>query len=143
MTPLPHRSEARRRGFTLAEMVIALAVLAATGSLAAAALTQLLADRSRLDARVEAVEAAANALEEARARPWDQLTPEWAAARPTPPVLARWTGSKLTVKVEPEPGRPRVRRVTAEVTWDRGQSDPWKPVTLTTLIAARTTGGKP
>lgn len=133
----------RRRGFTLGEVVIALAVLATAGSLVAAALTQLLADRSRLDARLEAVEAAANALEEARARPWDGLTPEWAAARSAPPVLARWPGSKLMVKVEPEPGRPRVRRVTAEVTWDRGESEPWKPVTLTTLVAARTTGGKP
>ncbi len=132
-----------RRGFTLGEVVIALAVLAAAGSLVAVALTQLLADRSRLDARLEAVEAAANALEEARARPWDGLTPEWAAALPTPPVLARWPGSKLTVKVVPEPGRPRVRRVTAEVTWDRGEMEPWKPVSLTTLVAARTTGGKP
>ncbi|HYH65822.1 MAG TPA: hypothetical protein VD866_14080, partial [Urbifossiella sp.] len=103
----------------------------------------LLADRSRLDAQVEAVEAAVNALEEARARPWDGLTPEWAAARPTPPALARWPGGKLTVKVEPEPGRPRVRRVTAEVSWDRAGMEPWPAVSLTTLVAARTTGGKP
>jgi type II secretory pathway pseudopilin PulG len=133
----------RRRAFTLGEVVIALAVLAAAGTIAATALTRLLADRSRLDARLEAVEAATNALEEARARPWDGLTPEWAAARPTPPVLARWPGSKLTVKVEPEPGRPRVRRVTAEVSWDRGEAEPWPAVSLTTLVAARTTGGKP
>jgi len=133
----------RRRGFTVGEVLIALALLATAGTLAATAMTRLLADRSRLDAQVEAVEAATNALEDARARPWDGLTPEWAAARPTPPALARWTGSKLTVKVEPEPDRPRVRRVTAEVTWDRGESEPWPTVSLTTLVAARTPGGKP
>lgn len=132
-----------RRGFTVGEVLIALALLAAAGALAATALTGLLADRSRLDARLEAVEAATNALEEARARPWDDLTPAWAAARPTPPVLTRWAGAKLTLTVEPEPGRPRVKRVTALVTWDRPDAEPWPPLSLTALVAARTTGGKP
>ncbi|MFO0797855.1 MAG: hypothetical protein U0804_10275 [Gemmataceae bacterium] len=132
-----------RRGFTVGEVLLALALLAAAGALAVTALTSLLADRSRLDARLEATEAATNALEEARARPWDELTPAWATARPTPPVLARWPGAKLTLTVEPEPDRPRVKRVTATVTWDRPEMEPWPPVSLTTQLAARTAGGKP
>ena len=142
MTPRTRSTRRPRPGFTVGEVLIALAVLTAAGALAAEGLTRLLADRSRLDARWEAAEAANNALEEARARPWDDLTPEWSAARPTPPSLGRWTGSKLTVRVEPEAGRPRVKRVTAEVRWDR-EGEPWPTVTLTTLVAARTTGGQP
>lgn len=133
----------RRPGFTVGEVLVALAVLAATATLSAEALLRTAAERSRLDARLEAADAAANALEAARARPWDDLTPEWAAARPTPAALARWPDAKLTVRVEPEPDRPRVKRVTAEVRWERKGLSPWPAVTLTTLVAARTTGGKP
>ena len=131
-----------RPGFTVAEVLVALAVLAAATALAAEAATQLAADRSRLEARREAAEAAANALEEARAVPWGDLTAEWAAHRPAPPGLARWPGGKLTVTVSPETDRPRVKRVTAAVSWDR-PGEPWPTTTLTTLIAARAAGGKP
>ena len=137
------RTRPSRPAFTVGEVLIALAVLTAAADLSAEGLTRMLADRSKLDARREAVEAAANALEQARARPWDGLTPEWAATRALPPSLARWPGGKLTVRVEPESNRPRVRRVTAEVSWDRGDGDPWPTTSLTTLVAARTTGGKP
>jgi hypothetical protein len=132
-----------RPAFTVGEVLVALALLAAAGALAAEALTRLMADRSRLDARLEATEAAANALEAARARPWDDLTPEWAAKQSAPPALSRWAGSRLTVKVDLEAGRPRVKRVTAAVSWDRPGLEPWPQVSLTTLVAARTTGGKP
>jgi hypothetical protein len=140
MTP---RSSTRRPGFTIGEVLIALAVLAATATLSAEAILRTAAERSRFDARLEAADAAANALEAARARPWDDLTPEWAAAQPVPAALARWPDSKLTVRVEPEPDRPRVKRVTAEVRWERKGLAPWPVVTLTTLVAARTAGGKP
>jgi prepilin-type N-terminal cleavage/methylation domain-containing protein len=132
-----------RAGFTIGEVLVALAVLAAAATLSAEALTRTAAERSRLDARLEAVDAAANALEAARARPWDDLTPEWAAAQAAPASLARWPDSKLTVRVEPEPDRPRVKRVTAEVSWERKGLAPWPTVALTTLVAARSAGGKP
>ena len=139
MTALPHT----RRGFSLVEAVVALAVLAIAAVLVAEFATWSLAERGRTDARLEALTAATNVLEEARAKPWDELTPEWAAARKLPaPVAARWSDCKLTVKVVAEADRPRVKRVTAEVAW----TDPKRalaPVALTALLAARTPEGKP
>ena len=132
-----------RAGFTVAETVIALAVLAGAAALTAEMVTRALADRSRLEARAEAVDAAVNVLEAARARPWDQLTPEWAAALAVPESLSRWPDSRLTVTVEPVPDRPRAKRVTAEVRWEREGREPWPSVTLATVVAARTSEGKP
>ncbi|MBN9520359.1 hypothetical protein J0H58_17820 [bacterium] len=140
MTPRPPNP---RPGFTVGEVLIALAVLATAATLSAEALLRTAAERSRFDARMEAADAAANVLEATRVRPWDDLTPEWAAAQPVPAALARWPDSKLTVRVEPERDRPRVKRVTAEVRWERKGLAPWSVVTLTTLVAARTSGGKP
>lgn len=139
MTP----SSRMRHGFTVMECMIALAVLSGAAALVAEMVTRSLVDRSRLDARAEAVDAVTNALERARARPWEELTPQWAKAQVPPESLARWSEARLTVVVEPEPNRPRVKRVTAEVTWDRPQAHAWPPVTLTTLIAARTVEGNP
>ena len=132
-----------RAGFTAIEAVIALAVLAGAATLTAEMVTGALADRSRLEARAEAVEAAANMLEHARARSWDELTPEWAGSQVVPESLSRWPDSRLRVTVEPMPDRPRAKRVTAAVRWDREGREPWPAVVLTTVIAARTTEGKP
>jgi prepilin-type N-terminal cleavage/methylation domain-containing protein len=126
-----------RRGFTLAEVGIALAILAGAAVLVVQLTTWVLAERARTDARLEATDAAANLLEQARARPWDDLTDEWAKAQRLPDHLAaRWPEGKLAVRVEPERDRPRVKRVTVEVRWDRSD-----PVTMTALFAARTAGG--
>jgi len=135
-------SRALRRGFTIIECGVALAALAAIGVIAAQLATWSASERARLDARLEAIEAATNLLEQARARPWEELTPEWASSQQLPDYLAtRWPRGRLTVRVEAEPERPGVKRVTVEVYW--GGGGPERAVTLTALLAARTAGGAP
>jgi hypothetical protein len=124
--------------------MVSLAVLAGAAVLVAELATQSLAERARADARLEAVEAAVNVLEQARARSWSDLTPEWASAQKLPDHLAaRWPDGRLSVRVEPEASRPRVKRVTVEIKWAEPGRAGWLPVTTTGLFAARATEGKP
>ena len=130
-----------RRGFTITEIALALGALATVAIIVAQLATWSLGERARADARLEAVEAATNVLEEARARPWDELTPEWAEGQRLPDHLAqRWRDSRLTVRVEPEPDRPQLKRVTVEVRCG-GDVGPVQPVTLSALFGARAVGG--
>lgn len=133
-----------RRAFTIAEAAIALGLLAGVGVMVAQLATWAVDQRAALDARLDAAEIAANELEQARAVPWDGLTPEWAAGRALPAhVLDRWPDARVTVRAGPEPGRPRVKRVTVEVKWAAGKKAAWLPTTLTALFAARAAGGGP
>jgi prepilin-type N-terminal cleavage/methylation domain-containing protein len=134
-----------RRGFTLPEMLLALAALAVAAVLAAQLGTGALAERARTDARLDAADAAGNVLEAARALPWDGLTPAWAAGQKLPEFVAdRLADGALTATVEPEPDRPRVKRVTVTVRWTHDSSRPARPVRLVGLFAARTAeGGRP
>jgi prepilin-type N-terminal cleavage/methylation domain-containing protein len=141
-----HTTEGHRRsprhGFTLTECAIALAVLATCAVIVAKLATETLADRSRLEARFEAEQIAANVLEQARAVPWDGLTPTWASERQLPPeVLQRWPNTRLVVRVESEPNRARVKRIVVEVRWEGEKFTKWPAVGLTALFAARNGGG--
>jgi hypothetical protein len=139
--PLGAVTGRRRRGFTVTEIALALGALATVAIIVAQLATWSLAERARADARLEAVEAATNVLEEARARPWDELTPEWAEAQRLPDHLAqRWRDGRLAVRVEPEPERPKVKRVTVEVRCGSNVGRV-QPVTLSALFAARAAGG--
>jgi hypothetical protein len=132
----------RRPGSTLTEVALALGALASVAVIVAQLATWSLAERIRTDARLEAVEVATNLLEEARARPWDELTAEWAADQRLPDHLAeRWPEGRLAVRVEPEPERPQVKRVTVEVRCRGVGSE--QPVTISALFAARAAGGGP
>lgn len=131
----------RALGFTVAECAIALAVLAGVSVLAAEMGTTSLSHRSRLEARFEAGQVAQNVLECARATPWDELTADWAKQQKLPAhVVERWRYETLAVRVEPEPDRPRVKRVTVEIRWTADGAS-WPAVTFTALFAARTAGG--
>lgn len=131
----------RRSGFTVLEAVVALSIL----SLATVGVAQLAAwastERARAEARTEAAELAANVLEEARTRPWSDLTPEWAKSKPIPEgVFPRLAIAKLIVTVEAEPERPRVKRVTVTIAWPDEASR--QPVVLVGLFASRSGGEK-
>ncbi len=135
---------ARRRAFTLVESIIALGVLTASVAVAAELVAWAIGERVRTDNRADAAEAAANVLEDARGRGWDAVTPEWAAAQKLPDSLAaRLPDGRLAAAVEPEAGRPRVKRVTVTVEFGVGNRGPQPPVTLAALFAARTAGEKP
>ena len=138
------RSTKFRRGFTLTEVLVAVTVLAGAAALVAQFAVWTLGERARTDARLEAVEAATNVLEEARARPWNDLTAEWASNHRLPENLAaRWPDCRLSVSVEPEEKRPKIKRVTVEIKWTETARATWPAVKLTALFAARTAEGKP
>ena len=141
------RSPAGRRGFTIAETMVALGILGAVLLLLAQLAVVVLRERQRSAARQDALETAANVLEAARACPWDDLTPAWAARQRLPePVAGRLRNGRLEVRVEPEASRPHTRRVTVEVRWSLADDRPAPPVRLVGLRSARSapaTGDKP
>jgi hypothetical protein len=104
--------------------------------------TRSLAERARSDERVAAIEAAANLLEAARARPWADLTADWAAGQRLSDDLAgRLREARFTVGVEPDADRPRVKRVTVDLRWRHGDGAQARAVTLVGLFAERSAGG--
>ena len=137
-----HIRHSARPGFTIMETVLALGVLTTAAVLVAQLGTWSLAERARAGERFAAVEAAANVLEAARARPWADLTPEWAAGQRLPDDLAaRLRGAALAVRVDTEPTRPRVKRVTVELGWTHADRAKARTVTLVGLFADRAAGG--
>jgi prepilin-type N-terminal cleavage/methylation domain-containing protein len=127
-----------RRGFTAVEMTLALTLLGVVMVLVARASYSATAERWRTAARQGALEAATNLLEVARARSWDALTPEWAAAQRLPEA---WTQTqpdgKLDVQIEPEASVPHAKRVTVTIGWDFRPGIPPQEVQLVTLLSAR------
>src|SRR5262249_21589961 len=145
-TPPPAKpgegSQRGRPGFTLLETLIALGILATATVLVAQLGALALAERTRADDRLLAVEAAANILEAARARPWADLTPDWAAAqRLSDDLTDRLPEALLTVRVEPESDRPGVKRLTVELGWKQRDGTPAWPVTMVGMFADRSAGG--
>jgi prepilin-type N-terminal cleavage/methylation domain-containing protein len=131
-----------RPGFTLLECVIALGVLAAVTVFVAQLATWSLTERQKADERLTALELAANVLEAARARPWADLTPAWADGQRLPDELAaRLLDARLTVRVEPEPDRPHVKRVNVELKWKHHDRMQARTVALVGLFADRSAGG--
>jgi hypothetical protein len=125
-------------GFTIAEVVIATAILAALMVVVTEVGYHSMRERARIAHRQTALETAGNVLEAARARPWDELTPEWAAKQDlTEETKSALPEGSLTVRVEPVPERPRIRRVTVEVRWQVEEGKPAERVQLVSLFSAR------
>jgi len=137
------RGSSPRRAFLAMEAVAAVGLMLVALMLVAEIGTWSIVERSRNTARQQALEEAANALELARGRPWDDLTPDWAAAQRLPEGTTRLHDGKLTIRVEQESNRPRTKRVTAVVSWKHGSRE--ETVELVALLSARTAdmGGKP
>ena len=127
----------RRVGFTIAEMLVCLAVLVVVMALIAQTAGWTAAERARAAARLAAVEAAGNVLESARAVSYEGLTAEWARARTLPTDEALLPpDTTLTVRVEPDATHARLKRVTVEVHWQAG-SEPRQTVRLVGLVGPR------
>jgi len=135
-----------RGGFTIAEIMATLGILGVALALVAEVGLLALRERARAADRQSAQELAANVLESARALPWEELTPDWAAGRRLPAVYAE-RGWGLEVRVgAADKLRPLARRVTVTVRWRSVGGPPPRPVELVGLFAARSapaTGGKP
>ena len=132
------RFQARCRGFTLTETVVALGILG--GVLLAVAQFGYLAlcERQRNIARQDALEAAANVMESARVLPLEDLTPAWAGRQHMPePLAQRLRDGELQVRVEPEPSRPHTKRLTVEIRWSPDDGKPAQRVELVALRSAR------
>jgi Tfp pilus assembly protein PilV len=130
----PARAD-KRHGFTMLEFVIAFSVLATAMLLVAQLVTWTLAERSRALLQQEAVEAAVNVLEVARATPWDRLDADWAKAQKAPDSLAeRLNAPQWSVRVSNEADRPLTKRVTVEI-----EGKNIGPVHMTALFSARST----
>jgi type II secretory pathway pseudopilin PulG len=128
----------RRTGFTIMETAIALALLCFAMVLVAQLGTWTLAERARAEERLAAIEGVANLLEAARARPWADLTPQWAAEqRLTDNLADRLHEAVLTVRVEREPDRPRVKRVTVQLAWTHGDGATARTAAAVGLFADR------
>ena len=137
MTPTRTRP---RSGFTIVESVFALAMLAIVVVAVAELTTFAIAERTRADDRIGALTVAENVLESARARPWADLTPEWAASQTLPDdLLTDRPGRKLTVTVAPVDDRLRLKQVTVTIAWNRSASIPVREIRLTALFADRPT----
>ncbi len=135
-----------RGGFTITETVIALGILGLVLTLMMGVSLTVLRERFRVSDRQAAQELAANVLESARACPWEDLSGTWASAQRLPGSFLE-RGWRLEVRVEPEKGRPLVKRVTAAVHWRSGGNPPDLSVELAGLFSGRDTtapkGGKP
>lgn len=130
-----------RRAFTVMETTLAIGILSVGLVLVGELVAWSLAERTRLLTRQEAIEAAANIMEAARACPWEQLDAEWAARQRLPESLAaRLHEGRVAVRVEQEKHVPTLKRLTVVI---EGKQMP--PVQLTGLYSARTvkTGGRP
>jgi hypothetical protein len=120
------------------ETVIALGMLSLAMVLVAQLGTWTLAERVRAEERLAAIEGVGNVLEAARARLWSDLTPEWAAEqRLTDDLADRLHEAVLTVRVEPESDRPRVKRVTVQLGWTHGDGATARTVAAVGLFADR------
>jgi hypothetical protein len=133
-----NRHTGRRSGFTIMETSIALGMLLLAMVLVAQLGTWMLAERVRAEERLAAIEGVANVLEAARARPWKDLTPEWAAEqRLTDDLADRLYEAELTVRVEPEADRPRVKRVTVQLAWTHTDGATARTAAVVGLFADR------
>ena len=125
-----------RPGFTLVEVMVATALTVVALGLIATMAAWNYRERAQHQARHLALEAANNALEAARATPWDKLTPEWAASKQLTddPWLPE---GKLEVTVADEPGDKGLKRVVAKVSWMVSADRPRLDVELVGFFAAR------
>jgi prepilin-type N-terminal cleavage/methylation domain-containing protein len=140
------RNAQRASGFTIMELIAALAILAIVMVIVAQIGYFSMTERLRSSTRQVALEQASNILESARATPWDKLTAEWAAARKLPEEKGFFLpDGRLSVRVEPEKSPANAKRVTVLVEWQVQEGIP-QQVRLVGLVSDRAmavTGGKP
>jgi hypothetical protein len=127
-----------RRGFTVMEVVLSIGFLGIAAAIIGELAFATLNERLRNETRLAVIEWATNVLEVARARPWSEVTPEWASEIRLPEDLSiRLTNPKAVVNVDAERERPGAKRITVSAKWTHSDGTPLRPVTLVTVISHR------
>ena len=130
-------------GFTIMELVVALAGLAVGLTLVLELGVWSTLERKRTLLRAEALETAANILEAAQAAGSAALTKEWAAEQQLPPALApQLKEGRLNVRVDPERPPSRMVRLTVAIAWQGNGIDSGQPVVLTGWFGPRSSERK-
>jgi type II secretory pathway pseudopilin PulG len=125
-----------RRGFTMLEMVAAVAMLMAAMTLVVQLVGWVAAGRRAAERRTRAIQEAANLMERLTARAPGDLTPQGVAAlRLSPSARNALPGGELTVHVDP--GEAGLTRIRLELRWRDRSGGVEAPVRLTSWIAPR------
>jgi prepilin-type N-terminal cleavage/methylation domain-containing protein len=121
-----------RRGFNLMEMLAAVVVLTALLVVLAQFLGAVAQQRRVAARRLLAVEEAANAMEQAAALAYAELTPaRMQTIQLSQQAQQSLPQAKLTVVVTDEPGPPAGKRIVVELSWQNRAGQTGKPVRLT------------
>lgn len=126
------KRHAARNGFTLAELMIALGLLAAAGAVMAPLIATVAAQRQAAEARQLGLILAENRLDELLASSWDQLLPaaaeDYATATITPlPVHLPGLQERITVLDRPDDA---AKQVVVELRWKNRAGDFTTPVRI-------------
>jgi prepilin-type N-terminal cleavage/methylation domain-containing protein len=131
----------RRSAFTLTECMIALAILGVIGAGVAQCTHWVTIEVARSASRPAALELAANILEDAQARPWEDLDDAWAARQSVPADSELLLpDGKVLVSLKPAASAPLAKRVTVEVFWASEPGLPPRTVLMSAVIGPRKSG---
>ncbi|MSR30564.1 MAG: type II secretion system protein [Gemmataceae bacterium] len=128
-----------RRAFTMAEIVVAIAILFGAMVTFAQIATWCLGERARNNAALNALHLAENILEEARAQPTEKLDAAWAAAVQEPArYKALPPACLIEVKFETPTTLAGFKKVEVKVKWKAGPETSLREIVLTGFFAPRT-----
>jgi hypothetical protein len=128
----------RRPAFTILEIGLAMAMLMVGATIVGQVMVWSMAERLRLETRLQAMEWAADVLESARATPWDKLSPEWGDQQKLPETLSdRMRSPSVKVQVVAEEKRPHLKRITVQLQWKLPDGTSEAPISLSGFIAER------
>jgi prepilin-type N-terminal cleavage/methylation domain-containing protein len=122
----------RRRGMTLVELMVAAALLGAIMVVCLQLLAATAQQRRHADQRRLALLEVENAMERLAARPWNELTPQTAAAQLSPSIRGRLPGAELKAEVTASAAEPLAKRIAVTLRWRDGSGQFTKPVTIVT-----------
>jgi prepilin-type N-terminal cleavage/methylation domain-containing protein len=124
-----------RRAFTLFEVIIAAAILAALLTASVQMLRALSIHQRATEHRAAALQAAQAVSDEVANIPWDQLTVESAKKVTIPkPLDGYLPGAKLSVSLDEEAAPAPSKRLHVDLTWNGPDGQAVAPVRLTSWV---------
>ena len=134
-TTFPNTEYRRRRGFTVAEMLVACIVLAALLAFTGKMLLALSLQRTAAAHRACALWEASNQMERLTLEPWDALTQENLATYKLSDEAARQLpDSRLQLEVTSDERPPSSKQIVLEIHWRDAHGEYVAPMRLTSWI---------